>query len=478
MPEPPITVGFDLGTTALKAVVFRGAQELHRLSCPYPLHSDAPGQATQALPDLQQAFAQALAGVEAYCAAQKLQPLAVGLSNAMHSLILIGPQGPSEVYTWADGRADTGGHPPTFHHARTGVPYHPMTPAVKLAWLRRTHNPDAWEAVSGVKEEILKRYFGVFWTDVSTAAASGLMGLNGAYDPEALALAGVRPEQLPAIQPTTAPLPPMREPHRGRYPRLAAAHWVMGANDGVTATEGLGITRPTQAAISVGTSSAIRTFVQTPLLDPEARLFCYRADDRYLLGGPSNNAGIVWNWLREHLVLPGDLDDLLHGTVPGARGLLFLPALAGERAPLWDPSLSGSLLGLGLHHTPRDIARAGMEAVALHLAWLADLLRSQVGALDEVRVTGGLTRSRAWLQVLANALGQPVSVSQDADLFEGSAFGAACLAARSAGTPLPTERAYDHIAPNAQAPLYRTLGLKYRRTALALQALTHELGRL
>ena len=151
MPEPPLTVGFDLGTTALKAVLFRGSRELHRLSFPYPLHSDGPGQATHHLPDLQQAFGQALAGVEAYCAEQDLRPLAAGFSNAMHSLILIGPRGPSEVYTWADLRAGTGGHPVTRHHARTGVPYHPMTPAVKLAWRRRTEDPAGWEAVSGVK---------------------------------------------------------------------------------------------------------------------------------------------------------------------------------------------------------------------------------------------------------------------------------------------------------------------------------------
>ncbi|MPY65765.1 hypothetical protein F8S09_03510 [Deinococcus sp. SDU3-2] len=478
MPEPPLTVGFDLGTTALKAVLFRGSRELHRLSFPYPLHSDAPGQATHHLPDLQQAFAQALAGVEAYCAQQDLRPLAAGFSNAMHSLILIGPRGPSEVYTWADLRADTGGHPVTLHHSRTGVPYHPMTPAVKLAWRRRGgEDPTDWEAVSGVKEEILKRYFGVFWTDVSTAAATGLINLSGEYDPEALALAGVRPEQLPAIQPTTAALPPMRQPHRGRYPRLAAAHWVIGASDGVTATEGLGVTGPGQAAVSVGTSSAIRTFVPSPPPDPEARLFCYRADDRFLVGGPSNNAGIVWNWLREHLAgVPGDLDDLLHATEPGARGLLFLPALAGERAPLWDPALSGSLLGLGLHHGGRDLARAGMEGVALHLAWLTDLLTAQVGQPGELRVTGGLTRSRAWLQILANALNHPVRVPQDADLFEGSAFGAACIAARSAGSPLDTGRPYTAIEPNADAPLYRALGEQYRHAALTLQRLTHELA--
>ncbi|MBB6096606.1 gluconokinase [Deinobacterium chartae] len=475
MPIPPVTVGFDFGTTALKAVLFQGAQELHRLSFPYPLHADLPGQATQALHDLQQAFSEALEGVESYCASSGLQPQAVGFSNAMHSLVLLGEQGPSDVYTWADSRASTGGLPVSHLYARTGVPYHPMTPAVKLVWLRASQDPRSWKAVSGVKEEVLRRYFGVFWTDVSTAAATGLMHTDGHYDPQALALAGITEAQLPRIVPVDQALPAMLHPYRERYPRLAAAHWVIGANDGATATEGLGIVRPSQAAVSVGTSTAIRTFTPTPLLDPEARLFCYRVDERFLVGGASNNGGLVLGWLREHLEVPRDLDDLIYATTPGARGLLFLPALTGERAPFWDPTLSGSLLGLGMHHTPPDIARAGMEGVALHLAWLADLLRERVGPLEEIRVTGGLTRSRAWLQLLANALGQAVSVAEDADLFEGSAFGAACIAARGAGYTLSAERRYTHIAPNAERARYEQLGRRYRHAALALRDLTHAL---
>ncbi|GAA5514476.1 glycerol kinase [Deinococcus carri] len=476
----PHLVGLDFGTTALKAVLFQGAREVHRLNFPYPLNHDLPGQASHRLPQLLDAYERALDELEAYCAAQGIQPAAVGFSNVMHSLITVSAEGPSEVYTWADARADTGGHPPSFLFDHTGVPYHPMTPAVKLAWLTRTQDARAWQRVSGLKEEVLLRSFGVFWTDTSTAAATGLMNIDGHYDPEALRVAGVEAAQLPEIKPIDQPLPPLLQPYRSRYPRLAAAHWVIGASDGVTATEGLNIQSARQAAVSVGTSSAIRTFSRGSALDPEARLFCYRVDDRepggrYLVGGPSNNAGLVLNWLREHFQLPLTLEDLMTGTVPGARGLLFLPALAGERAPFWDPQLQGAMLGLGLHHTPGDIARAGMEGVALHLAWLADLLRAQVGPLDEIRVTGGLTRSPAWLQVLANALNQPVSLPQDAELFEGSAFGAARIAARGAGLSLEAERAYTQIHPNADQPLYARLGRQYRAAALALRDLTHTL---
>ncbi|GHG18346.1 hypothetical protein CBQ26_06215 [Deinococcus indicus] len=481
-PSPPLVVAFDLGTTALKAVLFHGSAERHRLQFPYPLHAEQPGQATQRLPDLMQAFTLALGGMEEYLTRHDLTPQAAGFSSAMHTLTLIRPGGPSDVFTFADLRAGTGGHPVTHLHAQTGVPWHPMTPAVKLAALHTAGQLHDVERVSGVKEELLRRFFGVYWTDQSTASATGLLGRGGTYDPQALAQAGVTTGQLPAVHPIETPLPPLQPTYRARYPRLAAAHWAIGASDGVTATEGLGITRPDQAALSVGTSSAIRTFTPRPATDPHAHLFSYRADhsaqERYLTGGPSNNAGIVLNWLRDHLNVPHDLDDLLHATTPGARGLLFLPALSGERAPLWDPHVSGNLLGLGLHHTQGDIARAGMEGVALHLAWLSDLLASGTQPLREYRATGGLTRSRAWLRVLANALNAPVLIPDGADLFEGSAFGAARIAARSAGLDLPHTLTFDTVEPDTDAPLYATLGRKYRHAAHALQTLTHDLRAL
>ncbi|MCD0167663.1 hypothetical protein, partial [Deinococcus sp. 12RED42] len=87
-------------------------------------------------------------------------------------------------------------------------------------------------------------------------------------------------------------------------------------------------------------------------------------------------------------------------------------------------------------------------------------------------------RSRAWLRVLANALNAPVLIPDGADLFEGSAFGAALIAARSAGLDLPHALTFDAVEPDADAPLYATLGRKYRHAALALQTLTHDLRAL
>ena len=77
-------------------------------------------------------------------------------------------------------------------------------------------------------------------------------------------------------------------------------------------------------------------------------------------------------------------DDVLGGTIttdaliaeaaatpPGADGLVFLPYLAGERSPIWDPAARGVLAGLTLAHGRGHIARAILEASALAIRHVA-----------------------------------------------------------------------------------------------------------
>ncbi|WP_260405210.1 FGGY-family carbohydrate kinase, partial [Paenibacillus sp. 598K] len=100
---------------------------------------------------------------------------------------------------------------------------------------------------------------------------------------------------------------------------------------------------PERVAVSIGTSSAVRTIVPEPTFDREGKLFCYALDEgRWAIGGASNNAGIVLRWLADQLLKD---DPAIHGVAgedpferllaqaeqvqPGANGLLFLPMLTG-----------------------------------------------------------------------------------------------------------------------------------------------------
>jgi sugar (pentulose or hexulose) kinase len=114
----------------------------------------------------------------------------------------------------------------------------------------------------------------------------------------------------------------------------------------------------------------------------------------------------------------------------GAGGLLFLPFLAGERAPLWDASARGAFLGLTFEHESRHLARAVVESTGYELRLLAEAVVRAGARIDELRVCGGQARSRLWNQIKADVIGLPASVPR---LPEVALMGDAICAALGAG---------------------------------------------
>jgi xylulokinase len=121
---------------------------------------------------------------------------------------------------------------------------------------------------------------------------------------------------------------------------------------------------------------------------------------------------------------------LAESSPPGARGLVCLPFLAGERSPIWDPTARGALLGLAFEHGPADLARAVLEGTAYELRLLSDAVLGAGARIDELRVCGGQAQSRLWNQVKADVTGLTVSVPR---LPEVALMGDAICAALGAG---------------------------------------------
>jgi gluconokinase len=244
--------------------------------------------------------------------------------------------------------------------------------------------------------------------------------------------------------------------------------------DGAAGNVGSACIDPTRIALSVGTSAALR--MTTPAPGPPPRgLWRYRLDRRLsLIGGAMSEGGNVYAWCREVLRLPPDaeLEAALARLVPDAHGLTVLPFLAGERAPRWRGDRRAVVAGLRLDTTPVAITAAALEAVALRIALVYELLRP-LAAPDHVVIASGgaLKRSRAWAQMITDALGRPVSLGREE---EATSRGAAVLALEALGR-LPA-------LSGAPAPLSETLRpdaarhARYR-TALERQgALDHAVG--
>ncbi|MDR0199309.1 MAG: gluconokinase [Streptococcaceae bacterium] len=430
-------IGVDLGTTATKAVLFTLKGDIVAQSSKgYELHRDGTGMAEEAPEDIYQALIETLHELSEKLSADD-EVCAVSFSSQMHSLIAFDEfwQPLTRVITWADTRAvayteelkNSGlGHE---IYSRTGTPIHPMAPLSKLLWLRH-EQPVIFDDAShylDLKGYLFWRLFGVNKIDLSIATGTGLFNIfEKKWDTGALDTTQVKLSQLPEV---VSPY----QMERGLKPEIAqqmglpeSTPFVWGAADGPLSNLGVNAIAPGVAAITIGTSGAIRVVTDKPGVDPKARTFTYALDeDHWVVGGPVNSGGDVFRWLRDN-VYAGELDfDAITAEtakVPaGANGLIFHPYLGGERAPLWDANARGSFFGLNYTHGRAEMARAVLEGVMMNLYMVALSLTEVAGKLQRIQATGGFTNSQLWTQILADIFEQPINVPESRE--------AGCLAA-------------------------------------------------
>lgn len=438
--ESKLVISIDIGTTSTKTLAVDYAGKIRGShSIGYPLLTPQAGYAEQDPDAITEAVVECVARLMEKCGLRADDIACVSFSSANHSLIVMDKEGRAltPVITWADLRSAAqaerlrGDGSGLQAYLRTGTPIHPMSPLVKLIWMRE-ERPELFRAAYryiGIKEYVLYKLFGEYVTEYSMASATGLFSHRTlAWDAGSLELAGIREEQLPRLEPTTHRLTGLRRAYAERMGLSADTPFVLGGQDGVLANLGIGAVTPGVAAVTVGTSSAVRTAVEKPLLEPEGRLFCYALTENcWMIGGPSNNGAIVAQWTAERLFPGQPLEEVLPraASVPaGANGLFFLPLLAGERAPFWDGSAKGVMFGLTLAHHETHMLRAAMEGVMFQIAGIVSLMKQCGNEATEIRASGGFARSAVWCQMMADMLGVPVTVPESV---ESSGLGAAQL---------------------------------------------------
>jgi gluconokinase len=450
-----VVLGLDVGTTSAKATAFdvHGARRGHG-EVGYPLHEPHPGWAEQDPDVVADAAVQAVRLAAQQARARGDAVAGLSLSTAMHGLTALDAHDRPlmDILTWGDTRASAQAerlkaeHPQL--HGRTGTPLHPMAPLAKLLWLRE-HEPRTFAAAHrfvGVKELVLHRLTGEWALDHSVASGSGLLDIRRLrWDPEALELAGVDADRL-------APLVAAKERFALRDTGAgleAGTPVIAGAADGPLASLGVGAVRPGVAAVSIGTSGALRVMVENPTTDPDGRVFCYAlTPGRWAIGGAINNGGVVLQWAGEALApdlgehAERELLTLAAGVPPGSEGLIMLPYLLSERAPHWSALPRGAYVGLTRGHRRAHLIRAAIEGVCQQLALVLVSVREAGNDVVEVRATGGFARSELWRQILTDALGVEVGFPTD---HEGSGFGAALLGMEALGLIASIERAAELV---------------------------------
>jgi gluconokinase len=485
MNAPHYVLGTDIGTTGTKTVLFdRAGTVIGKALSEYPLHSPTPDTAEQDPDEIFQAVLRTIQQVMQTSGVAPGEVICLSFSAAMHSLIGVDAAGKplTRSITWADNRSAAWaekikqGFEGQAIYRRTGTPIHPMSPFVKLVWLKQ-EQPDLFQQVVrwiSIKEYVIHQLFQQYVIDYSIASATGLLNLEQLnWDDQALAIAGIQPDRLSTLVPTTHILRSMSSDFASFMGLDPDTPVVIGASDGVLSNLGVGAIKPGIVATTIGTSGAIRAVVDRPITDPQARLFCYAlTETQWVVGGAVNNGGIALRWVRDQLadaevttakrlgVDPYELLMQMAATVPpGSEGLIFHPYLLGERSPLWDAQARGSFLGLTLNHTKAHLVRSVLEGVLFNLRIVLQALQDFTQPAQRIQATGGFARSMLWRQIMADIFNQEITIPAQ---HESSCLGAAILG-------LYAMQAIDSLETVTQM-----IGETHRHQPIAENAATYE----
>ncbi|MFC3560361.1 gluconokinase [Pedobacter jamesrossensis] len=440
-------IGVDIGTGSTKAVALNlEYQPIATSQFFYPTETTKPGYSEQNPELIWDAFSKSINELKG-----KLgdDPISVGLSSAMHSLILSDEEGNAlaPMMTWADNRSSNeakdllASEAGRLIYQASGTPIHSMSPLTKLIWLKK-HETELFQSASkfiSIKEYIWFRLFGKFKIDYSLASATGLFNIHDLkWNPESLNLAGISAEKLSSPVQTDYQDSVLIDASKKSLPYLNTT-FVIGASDGCLANLGSDATARGIAAITIGTSGALRLASSKPLINAVGMTFNYILDaETFICGGPVNNGGLALQWLLKNIFNKTELktEDYkqlfkdVADTPAGSKGLIFLPYLTGERAPIWDSETCGNFFGLNLQHNQKHMARAVIEGICYALNDVLKAVEENAEPITQINVSGGFVHSKIWMQILANITGKKIVLVLQED---ASSVGAAYLAAKAVG---------------------------------------------
>ena len=351
----------------------------------------------------------------------------------------------------------------------------------RAEWMR-VERPELWQRTRWVvspKDYVNLRLTGAVATDVISPI--GLVGPDHRYIPGVLALVPEAAQRMPPLRPFTAALGSVVAAATGLPPDAIAVVATMDAWGNVY---GSGVVDAGQAIEVAGTSEIIG--VLSDHSTPEAGVISFLPVDGLVLhAGPTQAGGDALRWLANALQLSIPQTVAAAATVPpGALGLVFLPYLLGERAPLWDARARGVFFGLSSDHGAPHLARGVLEGVACSARHLLEATETAAGRpVERIRASGGASRSDLWCQIKADVLGRPLervavphSAVLGAALLAGVGAGRLESVAAAARRMVHVERAF-HPDPRAR-DVYDELYALYRALYPSVQPLYRQLARL
>lgn len=464
-------VGVDLGTTGCRTIVYDcHGNETARSYIEYEVRIPEPGWAEQDPEMWWDACVSTIRGAVATVDLTHADVVAVGVTAQQPSPVFVDRDGqalaPSLI--WMDKRTVdqcqeievTLGADRVYEI--TGLRVDNPYAATKILWVQR-HWPEVFERaymILPAKDFLLQRLTGQFVTDYATSGASLLFDIHKLdWSEEILHALGIPRDKLPDPRSSTDLAGTLRREVAAELGLPSGTPVFRCAGDSTAQAVGTRVVTPGETCVVIGTSCDVVTCTAAPISDAGRRFGCYphAVPGRYVLIAGANGGGVSLRWYRDAFcqleiesgnrmgLSPYALMDLEATRVhPGAGGIIFLPYLAGERSPVFDPLAQGIFFGIGLQHTKAHFIRSILEGVACSIRHRIAVIEEQAVHVPHLYVAGGGGSSALWRQIVADVTQKPTKVLPGT---ESTCVGAAILAGVGAGLFSSVEAACTKLLP-------------------------------
>lgn len=493
-------LGIDAGTTVIKSTLFAlDGREVGSASRPSSLLSPQLGWAEADMDVVWRAVVRTVQGALRSAGLRAHDVLAIGVTGQGDGTWLVDAAGRPvrPAILWSDGR--TGALAQEAHRAGlsaevfqiTGTALNTCNQGLHLRWLQE-HEPQSVEGTAAVlraKDWIFLNLTGVTSTDESDASHTFFSVHRRCYDERVFALLG--------IDRWRDKIPPAPPPGQNVAELLPAVADELGLRRGLPVTAGpfdvaasalgAGAIESGDACSVLGTAGIHQIVTERPVLEPPNLGYnlCYVPADSLLRQLPTMTSTPNLQWfVREFFAaerqaaeaggvdLWDDLERLAESVPAGSYGVMYHPYIdpAGERGPFLSPDARAQFTGLSIQHERRVLLRAVYEGVALSVV---DCYRTLGVPLVELRLAGGGARSPLWAQILADALGVPVTVAEGQEygakgavINAGVATGLYASYAEGVARTVRSARRYEPVAARAEG--YAALLQAYRSVREAM----------
>ena len=420
-----LLLGIDIGTSACKVAVFdEDGRVVAQSNQPYDVYYPFPGWVEQ---DADEWWAVVCKGIKEVLSVPGVEAkdiCCIGIDGQSWSAIPIDREGNtlSRTPIWMDTRAKEIclrvkrqlGEDTVFNIA--GNDFLPSYSAPKIIWFREDY-PEIYNRTFHFLQSnsfIAYRLTGVFSQDVSQLYGLQFFNLKKLEaDRELAQELGIDLELIPSVYPCDSIIGGVTKEASGITGLKEGTPVVAGGLDAACGTLGAGVYLPGQTQEQGGQAGGMSICLNEALADKRLILSPHVVHGRYLLQGGTVGGGGALKWFRQELGNGMSFDELTAEAekVPvGADGVVFLPYMAGERSPIWNPDAKGVFYGLGYDKTRGHMIRAVLEGVAYALEHNLRVAEEAGAEVSIMNAMGGASNSALWTQIKSDVTGKPIQV--------------------------------------------------------------------